>query len=107
MTAHPSHIFAALGDDTRLELVRRLSASGPMSITRLTEGAGVTRQAVTRHLEVLADAGLVRDERRGRERVFTLEPRPLEAARSELDAISAAWDSALGRLRAFVEDEDP
>lgn len=96
-------IFAALGDATRLHVVARLSRGGPMSITQLTEGSDVTRQAVTKHLSVLADAGLVRDSRRGRERVWELRPRPLEDARRVLDGIAEKWDQALERLRALVE----
>jgi DNA-binding transcriptional ArsR family regulator len=98
-------VFAALGDATRLSLVGRLSVEGPLSITRLSEGTGVTRQAITRHLHALGDAGLVRDARRGRERVFELDLKRLEVARRYLDQISAQWDEAAERLRAFVEDE--
>lgn len=97
-------LFAALGDATRLGLLRRLSAEGPLSITRLSDGTGVTRQAITRHLDALGRAGLVRDARRGRERVFELEPRRLEKARRYLDQIAAQWDAAADRLRAFVEE---
>ncbi len=96
-------LFAALGDETRLKVVARLCASGPLSIARLTSGTEVTRQAVTKHLRVLAGAGLVRDLRRGRERVWELEPDRLEEARRCLDLISRQWDEALGRLRAAVE----
>ena len=96
-------IFAALGDATRLHVVSRLSGGGPMSINQLTEGANVTRQAVTKHLNVLADAGLVRDSWRGRERVWELKTRQLEEARRVLDAISARWDEAIERLRVMVE----
>ena len=99
-------IFAALGDGTRLRLVSRLSAGGPMSIARLTAGTHVTRQAVTKHLQVLAGAGLVRGRRRGRHRLWELEPRQLEAARRYLDLISQRWDDTLGRLKAALEDED-
>lgn len=97
-------VFAALGDPTRLRLVARLCAQGPLSITRLSEGAEVTRQAITKHLHALADAGVVRDARRGRERIWKLEPRRLERARRCLDQISEQWDAAIGRLRAFVEE---
>ena len=97
-------LFAALGDETRLHVVARLSGGGPMSITQLTEGTHVSRQAVTKHLGVLADAGLVRDFRRGRERVWELRTRQLELARRALDQISAQWDRALDRLRAMVEE---
>jgi len=96
-------VFAALGDETRLRLVSRLCSGGPASIARLTAGSSVTRQAITKHLHVLAGAGLVRSARRGRERVWELRPRQLEQARESLDAISRQWDEALDRLKAFVE----
>ena len=96
-------VFAALGDETRLTVVRRLCAGGPLSIARLTEGSDVTRQAITKHLQVLADAGLVRGTRQGRERVWELEPRQIEVARVWLDKVSARWDEALGRLKKSVE----
>jgi DNA-binding transcriptional ArsR family regulator len=97
-------LFAALGDVTRLDVVARLCAAGPLSIARITAGSGVTRQAVSKHLRVLEDAGLVRGERTGRESVWTLEPEPLALARQSLDLISQRWDEALGRLRALVEE---
>jgi DNA-binding transcriptional ArsR family regulator len=96
-------IFAALGEETRLRLVAKLCTEGPLSITRLSEGTGVTRQAITKHLHTLADAGLVHDSRSGRERIWELETRRLEKARRCLDQISAQWDAAIVRLRAFVE----
>ena len=99
-------IFAALGDETRLRIVAKLSDQGPLSIVRLTEGEPVTRQAITKHLSVLAGAGLVRGARRGRERVWALEPSPLEVARRYLDLVSARWDAALGRLAAMVESDE-
>lgn len=98
-------VFAALGDATRLRLVARLCVDGPLSIARLSEGAGVTRQAITKHLHALADAGLVQDNRRGRERIWELEPRRLERARRCLEQISDQWDAAISRLKAFVENE--
>jgi len=97
-------LFAALGDVTRLSLLRRLSVDGPLSITRLSEGTGVTRQAITKHLHTLGDVGLVRHARRGRERVWELERKRLEKARVYLDQIAAQWDAAAGRLKAFVEN---
>jgi DNA-binding transcriptional ArsR family regulator len=102
--AEAAPLFAALGDETRLKLVDRLSAGGPLPITRLTAGSGVTRQAVTKHLTILAGAGLVRDFRRGRERIWQLESRRLVEARRRLDEISQRWDAALDRLKKFVED---
>jgi DNA-binding transcriptional ArsR family regulator len=96
-------VFAALGDARRLALVSRLCDAGPLSTARLSAGAGITRQAITKHLEALAGAGLVRDTRHGRERVWELEPRRLERARVYLDQVGAQWDEAIGRLKAFVE----
>lgn len=97
-------LFAALGDDVRLTLISRLCARGPQSTMRLSEGAGVTRQAVSKHLDVLAAAGVVRSARHGRERVWEVDAAPLQAAQDWLGAISKDWDSALARLKAFVED---
>ena len=97
-------VFAALADATRLRLLGRLSADGPLSITRLSEGTGVTRQAITRHLDALGDAGLVRDAWRGRERVWELDRKRVEKAQRYLDQIAAQWDDAAERLKAFVED---
>lgn len=97
-------MFAALGDETRIRLVSRLCEGGPMSITKLTEGSDLTRQAITKHLRVMEGAGLVRASRRGRESVWTLEPGRLEDVRRYLDTISQQWDAALDRLKRFVED---
>jgi DNA-binding transcriptional ArsR family regulator len=102
--AEAAPVFAALGDPTRLKLVARLCADGPQSISQLSEEAGVTRQAISKHLQALADAGLAQDRWRGRERIWELEPRRLARARVYLDQISDEWDAAIGRLRAFVED---
>jgi DNA-binding transcriptional ArsR family regulator len=104
--ASSAPVFAALGDETRLRLVRRLCSGGPLSIARLTEGTAVSRQAVTKHLQVLARAGVVRGSRRGRERLWRLEPQSFDEARRWLDAISAQWDAALERLRTLVEQGD-
>ena len=98
-------VFAALGDATRLRLVSRLCVDGPLSITQLSEGAGVTRQAVTKHLQAMGDAGLVRDSRRGRERIWKLDPKRLQEARRCLSQIADQWDAAINRLKAFVEDK--
>jgi DNA-binding transcriptional ArsR family regulator len=96
-------IFAALGDETRLGLVSRLSNDGPMSITRLTAGTAVSRQAITKHLKVMEGAGLVSGTRRGRECVWRLEQRRIEDAYHYLELISKQWDDSLDRLRKFVE----
>jgi DNA-binding transcriptional ArsR family regulator len=97
-------IFAALGDETRLRLLTKLSGGSRFSIARLTEGSTLTRQAITKHLRVLQDAGLVRGVRRGRENLFELEPEPLDEARRALARISRQWDEALARLKSFVEE---
>lgn len=97
-------IFAALGDATRLHVVSRLARSGPLSITQLTEGLEVTRQAVTKHLTVLAKAGLVRGSRQGREHVWEFEPGQLDEAQRVLQLVSQQWDDALNRLRRIVEE---
>jgi DNA-binding transcriptional ArsR family regulator len=104
---HPASLFAALGDETRLRLVSKLSIGGPASISRLTSGSGVTRQAVSKHLKVLAGAGLVRVSRRGRESLWRLEPERLDEAQRSLDLIAKQWDQALGKLKAFVESSLP
>ena len=96
-------MFAALGDGTRLNLLSRLSLGPPLSISRLSDGSSLTRQAVTKHLRVLERAGLVRCIRHGRERRFALRPDALDQARRELEAIAHQWDEALYRLRAHVE----
>lgn len=98
-------VFAALGDETRLRILARLSTGGPLSITQITEGETVTRQAIRKHLGVLAGAKLVRDVRSGRERRWELELAPLETARMCLDAVSQQWDQRLARLKRLVEDE--
>ena len=100
-----AHLFAALGDETRLRLISRLSREGPMSITRLTAGSCVTRQAITKHLRVIERASLARSIRQGRERVWQLQPQRLEEARRYLDVISRQWDDALARLRHFLEND--
>ncbi len=101
--ARAGPVFAALGDETRLAVVARLCAGGPQSITRLTAGSAVTRQAITKHLNVLAGAGLVHDVRRGRERIWELDTKRFDDASRWLDRISKRWDEALCRLKAFVE----
>ncbi len=102
--AKAAPVFAALGDETRLTIVGRLAADGPLSIARLTDGTGVTRQAITKHLEVLAGAGLVHGARHGREHIWTLETGQLSDARRYLELVSQRWDDALDSLRRFVED---
>ena len=95
--------FAALGDETRLCVLAKLCDGQPQSISRLTAGTNLSRQAVTKHLRVLADAGVVRSVRSGRENLFALLPQPIEELRDYLDQVSRQWDDALARLKAHVE----
>lgn len=100
----PAPIFAALGDDTRLELIIRLSDGEPHSIHQLTDGLKLTRQGITKHLRILNDAGIVASDRVGRETRFILTPAPLLEVQAYLAQVSAQWDRALARLRTFVEE---
>lgn len=96
-------MFAALGDETRLALVAKLCTGESQSISELTEGSALTRQAVTKHLRVLERVGLVRCAQAGRERRFAFNPGPVGELKEYLEFVSAKWDEALGRLKAFVE----
>lgn len=96
-------VFAALGDPTRLKLVALLCAGGAFSITQLTTNTDISRQGVTKHLQVLAQAGVVRDVKQGRERLWQLDAAQLEEARRTLEVIGREWDVALGKLKTFVE----
>jgi DNA-binding transcriptional ArsR family regulator len=96
-------VFAALGDQRRLRLLARLGEEGPLSISRLSDGAGISRQAVTKHLQVLADAGLAISLRHGREQLWQLEAARLDEARRSLDLISQRWDEALERMKKALE----
>ena len=103
----PSALFAALGDQTRLRLVARLSNVESLSITELSSGTKMTRQAVTKHLHVLSGAGVAIASRQGREQRWSLDPRQLALARLFLDRSSRQWDDALASLQAAVEEELP
>jgi DNA-binding transcriptional ArsR family regulator len=97
-------IFAALGDETRLALVAKLSRGRPYSISHLTRGSKLTRQAITKHLRVLESVGIVRSVRTGRESRFEFDPQPMEEIKKYLDLVSEQWDQVLSRLKSFVED---
>jgi len=98
-------LFAALGDTARLTMIARLARDGPLATIELTKDAGVTRQAITKHLQVLESAGLVTSDRVGRDREWRVQSDKLAAARAYLDQISEQWDMRLARLKAFVEHE--
>ncbi|ANO52060.1 transcriptional regulator [Woeseia oceani] len=97
-------VFAALGDVTRLELVSQLCDGRSHSIAQLAHGRPLTRQAITKHLRVLENAGLVKSYREGRESRFEFVAEPLDELRAYMDRVSGQWDAALSRLQSFVED---
>jgi DNA-binding transcriptional ArsR family regulator len=97
-------VFAALGDETRLRLVARLCNGQAHSISQLTQGSKLTRQAITKHLHVLQSAGIVHGAHAGRESRFELDPEPIEEIKEYLDFVSEQWDQALAGLKSFVED---
>jgi DNA-binding transcriptional ArsR family regulator len=99
-----SVMFAALGDPTRLAIFDRLADGKPRSISVLSDDADMTRQAVTKHLRVLEAAGLVQNHRVGRESQYAFCPEQLAEARAYLDQVAGRWESALMRLKSFVED---
>lgn len=99
----PARVFAALGDETRLALVAKLSGGEPHSISQLTHASRLTRQAITKHLRVLERVEIVRSAREGRESLFELNPEPIEELKKYLDRVSELWDRKLARLKLFVE----
>ena len=98
-----ARVFAALGEPTRLKLVAVLCAGGAFSIAQLTANTNISRQAVTKHLHVLADAGVARGKKAGRERLWQLDPVRIEEAKRTLEVIGRQWEVALGKLKSFVE----
>ena len=100
---HQAHIFAALGDPTRLSLVAKLNDGKSHSISSLTDGSKITRQAITKHLTVLEDVGLVLKFKTGRESLYELDTKPLESLQHYLEVIAAEWDKSLNNLKKFVE----
>jgi DNA-binding transcriptional ArsR family regulator len=98
-------LFDALGDPNRLRIITRLCDGGPSSTTEVTQVVAVSRQAATKHLMLMEAVGLVSSERKGRERIWRVQPKPLSEASDYLTALSLRWDRAIDRLRAYVEDE--
>lgn len=96
-------VFAALGDATRLSLLAKLGGGQPRSISQLTEGSKLTRQAITKHLRVLERVEIVHSVRTGRESLFEFDPEPIKEIKKYLDLVSEQWDQALSRLKSFVE----
>jgi DNA-binding transcriptional ArsR family regulator len=99
-------VFAALSDETRLAMICKLSSGGkPLSISQLAEGSGLTRQAISKHLRVLENAGVVRSVRVGREHQYAFAPKPIHDIKDYLDRVSRQWDETLSRLKTFVEKQ--
>lgn len=99
-----AHVFAALGDPTRLSLVAKLIDGEPHSISALADGSQISRQAITKHLTVLENVGLVSKIKDGRESLYELDPKPLESLQEYLAVIATQWDKTLNDLKAFVEE---
>lgn len=97
--------FAALGDETRLALLAKLSVGDKLSLSQLTEGCALTRQAITKHLRVMERAKLVRCVRQGRESLYEMDPVPMQEMQEYLGHVSRQWDNTLARLKAFVEEK--
>ncbi|PQM50458.1 transcriptional regulator [Mycolicibacter virginiensis] len=104
MTSIEAPVFDALGDPNRLRIIGRLCDGGPCSTSQLTHAIPVTRQAATKHLQLLETVGLVTSSRRGRERIWAVRPQQLAEASDYLTGLSRRWDAAIERLRAFVEN---
>ncbi|OBF67031.1 transcriptional regulator [Mycobacterium sp. 852002-51971_SCH5477799-a] len=98
-------LFDALGDPNRLRIIVRLCDRGPSSTSQVTRVIPVTRQAASKHLQLLESVGLVTSSRRGRERVWTVQTQPLASASDYLSQLSRRWDAAVDRLRSYVEDQ--
>jgi DNA-binding transcriptional ArsR family regulator len=103
-TKQQAHIFAALGDPTRLSLVSKLIDGDSHSISALSTGTKISRQAVTKHLTVLEGVRLVSKTKDGRESLYALDPKPLKFLQEYLDIISLQWDQTLLNLKSFVEE---
>ncbi len=103
--ALPYAIYQALGDPTRLEIIQRLGDRGPMPTLELVEGLGMTRQAATKHLLVLENAGLVQSRTEGRQVVRELRLEVLNEAENWLAKRTAMWDQKLDALKRLLEGE--
>jgi DNA-binding transcriptional ArsR family regulator len=100
------NVFAALADPARRQIIEGLTEAGARTATQLAPALEMTRQGVTKHLNILADAGLVTVYQRGRDKYYVLTPEPLEEATLWISAIAARWDDRLEALRQFIEDHD-
>lgn len=99
-------VFEAVADPTRRALLGRLRSEGPRTLNELAADLPMTRQAVTKHLDLLADEGLVRIRREGRLRIHELDPAPLRELEDWLAPYAAEWDRRLERLRRHLGEEE-
>src|SRR5262249_4270972 len=107
MIASEEQVFAALADSTRRQLLRNLAQHSPKTITQLASEFPITRQAITKHLDQLANAGLVGFYAEGREKHYSLAPEPLSTVTTWIESIGQQWEARLANLRTLVEsDED-
>ena len=97
-------IFAAVADPTRRVILARLRVEGALSIQQLAAPLSMSRQAVTKHLDILRASGLVRIHRRGRERLHSLDALPLKEVEDWLEPYAREWDERLSRLQRHLED---
>lgn len=101
-----TEIFAALGEPTRHQIVERLALRGPQTLGKLVHGLSVTRQAATRHLHVLRDAGIVRIQKSGREQRCELELAKVQQAHAWLQSLEKDWDLRMKSLQKFLDGEE-
>jgi DNA-binding transcriptional ArsR family regulator len=99
-------VFSALADPTRRRLLITLAESSPKTATQLAHDFPISRQGILKHLDQLAEAGLVQTYQQGREKRYSLAPEPLTGVSDWIDALSAKWDERLLRLKAFIESEN-
>ena len=100
-----AELFRALGDSTRLEMVQRLSDGRPYTISTVTMGLNITRQGARKHLQILADAGLVTLLSKGRDTTVQLERAKLEQGKAFIAELERRWDLRLEALRQFVDED--
>lgn len=105
MSSVIENVFTALADPTRRLLIEKLTDEGAKTATQLAEELPITRQGITKHLNILSEAGLVTIHQRGRDKYYVLTPEPLEEATTWIMAVAARWDERLESLRQFLEDE--
>jgi DNA-binding transcriptional ArsR family regulator len=98
-----AHVFHALGDPTRLEMVQRLARSQPCALAAISQGLGITRQGARKHLQVLADAKLVVLRPQGREVLAELDASALDVAKAFIEKLERRWDRRLEALKKAVE----